>query len=169
MCAIVDSNIVSELWEQGGNPAGRGFRNVIDKGRLPLAFGGSNLKQELTRMNTSKPSRTARWIQQLQVAGRLISVSDREVDERTQDLLHMRQSSVDIRSNDHHILALAQVSGARLLYTNDQHLTEDFRNAKLINKPRGRVYNTRLTSDFNKQRRLLLERDDLCARSKTSH
>ena len=41
-----------------------------------------------------------------------------------------------------HVLALAQVSGARLLYSNDQTLQRDFKNSKLIKNPRGNVYTT---------------------------
>jgi hypothetical protein len=42
--------------------------------------------------------------------------------------------------DDEHIIALALVSRARLLCSNDQNLVEDFTNRKIINKPRGKVY-----------------------------
>ena len=60
------------------------------------------------------------------------------------------------RSNDAHIIELAQISGARLLYSNDRDLTDDFRDRGLVPNPRGRVYSTNVTRDFNPQRRNLL-------------
>ena len=45
-------------------------------------------------------------------------------------------------SNDAHVIALAQVSGARLLYSNDSDLQDDFKDKSLIDSPRGRIYTT---------------------------
>ena len=46
------------------------------------------------------------------------------------------------RSDDAHIIALAKVSGARLLCSEDGELHEDFRNSRLLSNPRGKVYQT---------------------------
>ena len=51
------------------------------------------------------------------------------------------------QSNDLHVLALAQVSGARLLYSNDLSLHQDFGNRDLISRPRGKIYSTPRLSD----------------------
>ena len=45
-----------------------------------------------------------------------------------------------LNSNDPHVLALARHTGTRLLYTGDFKLIQDFKNNKVINKPRGKVY-----------------------------
>ena len=45
-----------------------------------------------------------------------------------------------LNSNDPHVLALARHTGTRLLYTGDFKLIQDFKNSKVINKPRGKVY-----------------------------
>ena len=162
MCAVVDKNIFHELWDRGGNAAGQGFRKVIEDGGIPLAFGGTKIKREIAP--PGKSSRMKAWIQQLQSAGRLNRVPDHDVDRRAQQLASgVTTASSQIRSNDHHIIALAQVSGARLLYTNDKLLTGDYRNPLIIASPRGRVYSTNENRDFNKQRRDLLARTDLCA------
>ena len=50
------------------------------------------------------------------------------------------QASRHLRSDDPHVLALARASGARLLYTGDQALIADFKDARLIRTPRGKVY-----------------------------
>ncbi len=45
-----------------------------------------------------------------------------------------------LRSNDAHVIALARASGARLLYTGDRRLMQDFRDPRFVQKPRGRIY-----------------------------
>ena len=66
------------------------------------------------------------------------------------------------RSNDIHVIALAQISGARLLYSNDQALHEDFGNKLLIDRPRGKVYSTNERKDFTNAHRRLLNNRNLC-------
>ncbi len=61
------------------------------------------------------------------------------------------------RSNDVHILALANVSGARVLYTGDDALMDDFRNGRIINNPRGKIYSGANNKD--------LLRANLCKRT----
>ena len=63
------------------------------------------------------------------------------------------------KSNDLHVLALALVSGARLLYTNDTALIDDFGNRDIVARPRGKIYTTAQVTDAH--RRLLAARD-LC-------
>lgn len=65
-------------------------------------------------------------------------------------------------SDDEHIIALAQISGARLLYSNDGDLHKDFRNKNLIDNPRGKVYSTRENTGFSKDRKDQLQRH-VCA------
>lgn len=48
-----------------------------------------------------------------------------------------------LTSDDPHIIALARVSGARLLISEDSALRNDFKNRTLIASPRGKVYNSR--------------------------
>ena len=66
------------------------------------------------------------------------------------------------RSNDEHVLALARVSGARLLFTNDRALQQDFRDREIIGGTRGRVYTTVDRNDVRPAHRELLRRTDLC-------
>ena len=56
----------------------------------------------------------------------------------------LRQSdSIRFKSKDHHVLALAKVSGARLLYTGDKDLKADFKNRDILDGPRGSIYSDR--------------------------
>ena len=100
--------------------------------------------------------------QQLLLAGKMSILNKSEVDARTEQI----QSEGAIRSDDPHVLALAQVSGARLLYSNDKDLLDDFRDKKLIDNPLGKVYSTDKKKNPNKEFRSahkkLLGRRDLC-------
>ncbi|MXW61026.1 MAG: hypothetical protein F4Z58_00765 [Acidimicrobiaceae bacterium] len=150
MCAIVDASIVGNLLGSDANPAATGFRKAVDNGTVPLVVGGTRLDCEL------KNTGARQWVRELTNAGRLTRVDDSEVDNLAEQLDGF------CKSNDSHIIALAQISGARLLYTNDQALTGDFRNSDLVNNPRGKVYSTRVTKEFNASRRKLLNNRELC-------
>ena len=52
----------------------------------------------------------------------------------------MRAVAPQCVSDDPHVIALAQESGARLLCSLDEALHTDFTNPRLINAPRGHVY-----------------------------
>ena len=169
MCAIIDTNIVGELWEPGGNPAGQGFRRAVEGGRIPLVLGGSKMNQELGLDSPGTATRLKLWIQQLRAAGCLRRESNSTVDTMTRTLELSEGTESHISSNDHHVIALAVLSGVRLLYTNDQKLTYDFGNRQILKLPKGRVYSTRRNDDFNKQRRDLLARPDLCTGPRSCH
>ena len=62
------------------------------------------------------------------------------------------------RSNDTHVIALAQISGARLLYSNDKDLYVDFKNKHLIDEPRGKIYSTNEDKNFTNSHARLLKR-----------
>ena len=58
--------------------------------------------------------------------------------------------------------ALAKISGARLLYSNDKDLHQDFKDKNLIDNPRGRVYSTLESKNFSVSHSRLLKKRDLC-------
>ena len=64
--------------------------------------------------------------------------------------------SGEITSDDPHVLALARVSGARLLYTKDNALIRDFKDKKFIDQPRGKVYTRKTNEDLLKTARCVL-------------
>ena len=72
------------------------------------------------------------------------------------------EESGSFKSDDPHVIALAQISGARLLYSNDPDLQQDFGDKRLIDSPRGKVYSTRINQEFTRIHRQLLGRRDLC-------
>jgi hypothetical protein len=89
------------------------------------------LKEELAKLDDVR-----RFLVVLERAGRLRSADAQSLRKET-DRLHAGRRC---RSNDHHVLALAIVSGARTLATFDNALAEDFKNAALISRPRGSIY-----------------------------
>jgi len=95
----------------------------------------------------------------MDIIPKIMFIDDKQVAEREEALY---RSSVCI-SNDHHIISLAQVSGARLLYSNDKRLQHDFKNRVLINNPHGKVYTTNHgRKDYSEGHKKLLRRRDLC-------
>lgn len=155
MCAILDNDVLHEVFGQDRSPAGMAFRRWIDSGRGQLVVGGQ-LRQELGGNYAFKE-----WLQEALRGGRRAkSINDGEVEERTNAL---RQAGV-CRSNDPHIVALTQLSHARLLYSNDDDLRHDFGNKQLIARPRGKVYSTKQSNDFQESHKQLLNQRRLCRR-----
>ena len=149
MCAIVDANVAREVFGLDRPAAGAEFFKWINQEGGRLVTGGK-LLEELERT----PARE--WVRQAMLSGFVRNVGDAEVDARAVEL---RDSCI---SNDPHVIALAQVSGARLLYSNDGNLHRDFGNKELIDAPRGKVYSTRDDKSFRDHHRRLLRRRDLC-------
>ena len=126
MCAIVDANVAHEVFGDSPSPAAEKFFEWLERGSRRLVVGGKLLKE---LEGTSPDFR--RWGSAAQLSGKMITVDEREVEARTQQI----EREGVIKSDDPHVLALAQVSGARLLYSNDQDLSDDFRDRRFIDNP----------------------------------
>lgn len=145
MCAILDKDVCAEVFGDKRNPASAGFLDWLSStGRM--VSGGQNKKE----LNDNGDFRE--WWKQAVLAGKVTSVNDNRVDQLQAQI----ESSGACRSNDTHIIALAQASGARLLYSNDKTLHRDFKNPNLIARPQGKIYSTNETKDFSPHRRKLL-------------
>ena len=80
------------------------------------------------------------------------------VDRETTDL----ENNWRGKSDDEHVIALARVSKARVLYAHDSGLRDDFRNRALVSNPRGRLYPLNESPAATRRRRSMLIRTDLC-------
>ena len=150
MCAIVDANVAHEVFSSDRPEAGVKFFNWIKtRGRLVVS---GKLLEELNQT----PAR--RWVRQALIAGLIRGVGESEVNVRTEEL----RNEGKCRSDDPHVLALAKISGARLLYSNDKDLHQDFKDKNLIDNPRGRVYSTLESKNFSVSHSRLLKKRDLC-------
>lgn len=145
MCAIIDANVAHEAFGQNPPPAGTGFRRWVEgKGRLVW---GGKLRMELSRNRNFR-----QWAQSAVLSGKLRSERDDDVNQRTEEMERQRAHE----SDDPHILALAHISGARLLYSNDQPLHRDFKNSTLLDPP-GTIYTTLRSKAFGADRRRRLD------------
>ena len=152
MCAILDANCVSEVFGRGDRPeAGKKFFDWLNEhGKLVV---GGKLRKEL-----GKHSGFSQWYRQAINSGLAIDINDFIVNERTKNL----EENKSCKSDDAHIIALAQVSKARLLYSKEINLHRDFGNSNLIKKPRGKVYSTLKVDNFSESHRKLLSNKNLC-------
>ena len=153
MCAILDASVVGEVFQGGRQGAGNEFFQRVITGKGHLVAGGK-LLEELRKGSAS----FKQWERQLKLSGKLRIVEAEPLDGRAGEL----RSEERCASDDTHIIALAQVSGARLLYSNDMKLHQDFKNPNLIDRPRGKVYSTLRSKNFSEGRRQLLNRRNLC-------
>lgn len=164
MCAIVDANVCGEVFGENRNQASRYFLEWLTNGSGRLVLGGK-LKAELRHRGLDE------WLREALRAGRVFEQPPARVDQETLAILRNRQC----RCDDPHVLALARISGARLLYTNDYTLQEDFTDPRLLpGQAQGRIYTTvtgrRQPRDQEGGRlrpthRTLLRRGDLCPRA----
>lgn len=132
MCIIVDANklgtFLADPPDVDSEPIHRWLTRRSAKGVLVYSTGGK-FNDELGRKARQK---LAVYVQ----AGRARLVSPNRVADDANRL----QASGRLRSDDAHVLALARASGARLLYTADAALIDDFKDRDLIDKPRGKIY-----------------------------
>ena len=154
MCAILDANVAWQVFEtkRPRPPAGKAFFDRINSGRVRLVVGG-RLRRELDRSEAFRD-----WRLEAERAGRVTLLDDDAVDETARQL----EQENACRSNDEHVVAVAQLSGARLLYSNDAKLQDDFTDKALVDGPRGKVYSTQAGSDVTRAHRRLLANRNLC-------
>ena len=154
MCTIVDASVRDQVFGKKRPEAGKFFFDWLNRGKgKPKLVIGGKLRQELSGSGNFDS-----WLQAALLAGRAKSVSDKEVDNATKELENLNIC----KSNDQHVLALARVSGARLLFANDGDLQSDFGNRTIVGGVRGRVYSTKCHKHVTSTHKQLLRRSDLC-------
>lgn len=126
MCIIIDANVASEL-AGPSNDAKPIFDMVLNK-KMSIVCGGE-LKKEIEK------TRLRKLYRQLVLAGSLIEYSNDQLNPLVRDLRSQR-----LASNDSHVIALAMASGARILFSRDVKLHQDFKNRNILNNPRGKIY-----------------------------
>ena len=108
------------------------------------------------RLKSEIPQRLRPWLDAGVRAGWIMNVPDGEVDREECWLA----DHDELESNDYHIVALARISGARVLVSRDQALRRDFKKRSLISDPPGKVFPV----DADKTRvRKFLQQPRLCA------
>jgi len=131
MCLIIDANCAVETLCSDPSKAFAPVHEAIIKKNAVMVMGGTKLRNEYKKLAS-----VWRFIIALDRAGKAVAYSDAAVDALQKEL----ENSGLLQSDDPHIIALAKVSGARLLCSKDQNLHKDFRSQKLISLPRGQIY-----------------------------
>jgi hypothetical protein len=131
MCIIIDASVAGIFMSRAAEHT-RNTKPVhdwLDSGGR-IVYGGKN-REELAQVIDVMV-----YIQELRKAGKASPIPDEQVnrDEET-----VRKMDI-VRSDDPHVLALARVSHARLLFANDQLLEDDFGNTQIVPRPKGKVY-----------------------------
>ena len=155
MCAIVDADVASQVFSANPTPAGGAFFDWLNTRRGRLMTGG----KQLTELENGSPG-FREWAHAAIGAGAMSVLPKALVAQKSDEIEREKQH----KSNDPHVLAVAQLSGARLLFTNDNYLQRDFKAKKLIDNPRGRVYHTNTGPEFTATHRRLLGNRTLCRR-----
>lgn len=154
MCAILDANVTAEVFGRAKTPAGQKFREWLDSGRSFLVMGGK-LADELIH-----DGRFRAWSRTAIQYGRLQMVDRAKVDQRAAEL-HNSNACI---SDEEHVIALAQLSGARLLFSNESNLHTDFKSKSLIDGPPGKVFSTKKSKKFTLGQKKLLADKTLCGK-----
>lgn len=125
MCLIVDVNVAHTLISPDNDSMP--IMNWINMGGMVVS--GGKLHKEL-----AKDRNVRRFLRILSQKGTL----------RIEGPQNIRRETIEIRdeciSDDPHIIGLARVSGARLLFSRDKKLHSDFGNKRLLSRPRGKIY-----------------------------
>lgn len=134
MCIIIDANRAASIFPSADRKRDPASQPIIDwlyrsKGATGALVYGGKLADELANVETAW-----RAVLALKRAGRAFEFPADAVknEERT--------VAPACKSDDPHVIALARVSGARVLYSEDTTLHEDWKNLALVAKPRGVIY-----------------------------
>jgi hypothetical protein len=130
MCLIVDANVATLTFANPPDPNFEPVNSALFRGQAKIVYGGQ-LATELLKVASVRAA-----LKTLDRAGRVTQIQDRRLAPVEKAL----RASNQCTSNDVHIIALAQVSGVRLLCTRDQPLHRDFTNKSLLSDPRGKIY-----------------------------
>ena len=141
MCLIIDNDVAQRVLSVDDDPDLKFlhcclFSKNSNEHKVPknlhvcLVYGGQLLEEY------QRNHKVWRLLLQLDRAGKAKLVSNEKIDD---ELSTVRSLGV-CRSNDVHIIALARAANVRLLCSNDNTLWDDFRDKRLIDKPRGKIY-----------------------------
>ena len=133
MCVIVDANVANTIFGQTPSDGERRLRRWLESGSPRLVVGGTKLRRELYDCSSKEAQR---WLALALTRGALHEYDDFEVDQREESVI----IGGLCKSDDQHIISLAQISGARLLYSDDGELKLDFVDRSLVNRPAGKLY-----------------------------
>ena len=126
MCAIIDANVSHEVFGSSRPEAGKEFFVWLHDGSGFLVVGGRLLDELYS-------TQAREWARQAALSGQMKIVNSTDVAVKERELLDQHV----LRSDDPHVIALALVSGARLLYSNDPGPSAGFRGQTACRRSKG--------------------------------
>jgi hypothetical protein len=129
MCLILDANCLHKVFPD----VDAEFLPVLEalmSGNAKLILGGTKLTAEYQLLK-----KAWKMVVAFDKAGRVKKISNSQVDAKEAEL----NATGKLQSDDPHVIALAIISGVRLLCSHDQNLHADFTNPAILH-PRGSVY-----------------------------
>ena len=129
MCMIIDTNVLGQFLSEPQSQDCEPIYRWVGRGGRIIYSSGGQFDREIRGVTKTKLNELAR-------SGSAILVDAGKI----QKFEAAVERDGFCKSNDFHILALAKFSGARVLYTRDRNLIEDFRNKAVIDNPRGKIY-----------------------------
>ena len=130
MCIIVDANKMGTFLADPASEDAAPIRHWLERGSGTLVYStDGRFAREMSEKGKEKLLGYVR-------AGRARHVPAADFHDDEQRL----NKNKTLRSDDPHVLALARFSGARVLFTADGDLKDDFKNKHLIDNPRGKIY-----------------------------
>lgn len=127
-CLVIDANRAGVFFGQPGSEAAAPIWAWLRKDGVLVC--GGRLADELAKLAVAR-----KLLLELNRAGRAVLEASEKVAKVEAEI----RRAGGIESNDPHVLALARVSGARVVYTEDGALIRDFTNPAIL-RPKGRVY-----------------------------
>lgn len=141
MCLIIDANVASEVRAKNTLRANEVLRWLVERDGM-IVYGGK-LTDELRKAGLGG------LLLELDRAGKAFRVSDHEV---LAELAAVNRAAAHA-SDDPHILALARASGARILYSDDNALRDDFKSKAILGGRAGKVYSDASHKHLLKERK----------------
>lgn len=130
MCIIMDGNRLNVFLKQPQNKDMVPLHKwLAETGRIVYST-GDKFSRELKKFARKR-------LVELDRMGKAKSIPDEVVSKEAEQL---RSSKLDIKSDDHHVLALARLSNVRLLVAGDHKLHTDFKNTNIVPSPKGHIY-----------------------------
>jgi hypothetical protein len=129
VCLNLDVNILHKVFPSPSADH-RPVHDALTTLKARLVYGGQ-LRREYMQTGWFRA-----FLRRLDQTGAAKAYPDSKVDAQTETI----RRAGGYRSNAPHILALATVANVRLLCSEDEDLSRDFRNRKFIRAPRGSVY-----------------------------
>lgn len=126
MCIILDANQKNSFIDLNNDDM-EPVRKIIEAGDLKIVYAKTSKFQR--EYGKAMWSRLLRY----RVDGQAVLFSNEQIDTEIKKLGKIKK----IKSDDNHILALARISGAKLLITEDEDLIKDFKDGDIVG---GHIY-----------------------------